>query len=190
LPRTSCPRFIKQEWKEAPHDNVTINQSEISITRSSGPVLVFQKLSLTLQVSEGWRPQMGVRHWLEDESASGPFHSPLVPGGNRKEHGFEDFRYIVFDDDEKGGLYHKSSTFGDMASSHILGIQMRAPLWSVGVLLTILPLRAVVAVLMSRYWRYRKQLRHAGLCPVCSYDLRATPDRCPECGTPVAKEPA
>lgn len=52
------------------------------------------------------------------------------------------------------------------------------PLWSI-LALTAMP----VIVLM---WRWRRHRPRAGHCPSCGYDLRATPDRCPECGTIVA----
>ena len=50
--------------------------------------------------------------------------------------------------------------------------------WLIVILTAILPV-ARFGPLVWRQWRSE----HAeGLCPNCGYDLRATPERCPECG--------
>ena len=51
------------------------------------------------------------------------------------------------------------------------------PHWMV--LLVLLPLPALwSAAVVRRRLRLSREI-----CPTCGYDLRATPDRCPECGT-------
>ncbi len=46
----------------------------------------------------------------------------------------------------------------------------------------------LTAVLPAMWIRQRQRLK-PGHCTVCGYDLRATPDRCPECGT-IPQNPA
>ena len=52
-------------------------------------------------------------------------------------------------------------------------------------------LTALLALPLATYFVFTHKRRRAasrlarGLCPRCGYDLRATPERCPECGTTI-----
>jgi hypothetical protein len=60
-----------------------------------------------------------------------------------------------------------------------VGQNIFVPFWILVVALGIAPAQKT----LMRYRRWSRVSR--GICPCCKYDLRATPDRCPECGTPT-----
>ena len=59
------------------------------------------------------------------------------------------------------------------------GQVVSAPAWVFLVIGAILPLISL------RRWLISVRHRRTSRCVTCGYDVRATPDRCPECGTPV-----
>lgn len=68
------------------------------------------------------------------------------------------------------------SSSGPASSPTSDSLTVMVPYWLLAMITFALPGWITAKRLLAR----RKPM--PGLCPVCGYDLRATPDRCPECG--------
>ena len=80
--------------------------------------------------------------------------------------------------------------FTDDQAQRIHGIPV--PDGYIGVLI---PFWFIIAVLLLqptlfvfRYRRRQQQMDEGPRCAKCGYDIRASKDRCPECGTPIVKQ--
>jgi len=79
-----------------------------------------------------------------------------------------------------------TSDYTDHQTSYVFHTGLIRIGWWVIFLAALLP-TAPSTFLVLRQWRKERRLARTGRCPNCGYDLRATRDRCPECGTVPAK---
>src|SRR4051812_28677474 len=117
-----------------------------------------------------WAPTVGRRLFILAASISLVLHLLLLMAWGVTQYQFRQFYRSL----PPGAIVHTHDTYAGAGGAMI-------PLWLLLTATAVLPAWWIGSAVIVRTRRRRHE--RAGLCPSCGYDLRATRDRCPECGT-------
>src|SRR6185503_19984422 len=144
-----------------------------------------------IMVSAVWEPLDRVRHWpnvaadstLTDLPSVGWHAGWVSPKQRARGGGYPTERrwFVCF----KGNVYYGDPPRGRAGASAsalaprpaVAGFEVSIPYWLIVGTAGLPPVASI-----ARHQRRRRRSA-AGLCPSCGYHLRASPHRCPECGT-------
>ncbi len=140
---------------------------------------------LALWVTSSWRPKVFGIHWIAGLGPGAMFFGYDVPA--RSFYGLEEALHWL-DPNIRTTEWHSAvfavnskPEFGMMAW---LSLTSNSAGWLAIIPIYFLILPGAVPIVCA-YWREhrRRCLGQLGHCTKCGYDLRASPERCPECGT-------
>jgi hypothetical protein len=109
-----------------------------------------------------------------------PYMSPKFTSGTRLSGPNHHSSWRHFDVGFLAVFYVQSTSWtssGDSTHAHYFGLA--APYWCLTILFSLLPVLKCRRMAIARK---RRMWQRDGRCVHCGYDIRVTPDRCPECG--------
>ena len=126
----------------------------------------------------------GEAYWFHSTLAAAAGTGPVEWSWSHDDSGVggRDLMDVAATFDNEGGLWVGRFYFGRSRRSPNGPTLVMAPMWFVVGVLAVAP-----AGVVGRRVFGRRRRAGDGRCAVCGYDLRATPERCPECGAAVAK---
>lgn len=129
----------------------------------------------------GWEWTVGLGRWSAtwEGGRARVWHTVAEPSDFFQDKAYGDAAGWFFD--KPADVFRARSLSLRWSSRPDYGWVYECPFWVLAVATGVLPGTRLGKVIARRWW----QRRNPGLCRRCGYDLRATPERCPECGLEV-----
>jgi len=171
-------------WQDLPLDSTALVYYWREIVACHGGIGIYVGREREMMITGDWGP---MREWgiYQTPRAGYPVERPLIVQFTDPKRGsVRGFKFLGFEVKREVAVRYRAFS----ASSEVVGQQTTVivPIPAIVVFSAAMPFFQIVILIRAR----RRARRGPGLCNSCGYDLRASQDRCPECGTLITSSAA